>query len=57
MADTTQVVLEFGISKENAQNIAKELLELRKHADDKYKGHLRYTADLMREIALQLPRE
>lgn len=57
MSDTTQVTLEFGISEENAKNIASELLKLCRHVDNKYKGHLRYTADLMREIAQQLPKE
>lgn len=57
MANTTQVILEFGISKENAKNIATELLKLRRYVDDKYKGHLRYTADVMEEIAQQLPKE
>ena len=57
MSYTTQVTLEFGISEQNAKNTASELLKLRRYVDDKYKGHLRYVADIMREIAQQLPIE
>ena len=57
MSATTKVTLEFGMSSQDAQKARAKILEVRRHVDDKYKGYLGYQAELMREIAQQLPGE
>lgn len=54
MSATQQVTLDFGLSKQEAKNMRSELLALRRKSTPRFWGLLRYTADLMKEIADQL---